>query len=211
MMDLEAVIIHIAKDQHHLTYYGRFHHKVRCRSNRRRLCTARYYSSSRASITTVIAGRGYYTAAGNIYCIDIRTGEQLWTAPGSFQAGAVDGGVPILLNVGTRIIKYNGLTGAVTRNMTGITGIASAGDIQFEIKPTYYCAYIQTLVGPAPPTIVPATFDGYYLVKLWLNGTTTNLSDRIAWNVSMAPLNTRFSGGSMQMMETSFTSTCSRL
>jgi outer membrane protein assembly factor BamB len=36
-----------------------------------------------------MAGRGYYTAGGMIYCIDMRTGEQLWAVPGSFNTGAI--------------------------------------------------------------------------------------------------------------------------
>jgi len=40
------------------------------------ITTANIYTSTAASIACIMAGRGYYAAGGNIYCVDIRTGEK---------------------------------------------------------------------------------------------------------------------------------------
>jgi len=68
-----------------------------------------------------MAGRGYYSAGGNIYCVDMKTGETLWAVPGSgmssfglgsFLVGATRSSAPVLYTFGSRFIVYDALTGA---------------------------------------------------------------------------------------------------
>jgi outer membrane protein assembly factor BamB len=158
-----------------------------------------YESESYPSISTVMFGKGYYTAnAGSavlgggsqpiITCVDIRTGEELWAVPGTCSAGIIEPltepmGMkyqPVIFDIGARIVKYDAATGVVLLNETGIpdamTGQFGSGYIN------YPYAVIKQHLGSDPYT-------GYYLVKFWLNGTATDISQRIAWNVTMDSFN----------------------
>jgi outer membrane protein assembly factor BamB len=146
-------------------------------------------SGSYPTVSTVMLGRGYYTTGGGFFgptgpqtitCLDIRTGEQLWTISGTFGGGTIEVSgstyTPVLYDIGARFIKYDALTGAVLLNETGVenamTGMMGSGFIN------YPYAVVKQHLGSDLHT-------GYFMVKLWLNGTATDISQRVAWNVSM--------------------------
>lgn len=85
--------------------------------------TTGMYRPNSPNIRTVMAGRGYYTTGNVIYCIDMGTGDLLWKTAGTFSHGATRNGAPVLYNLGTRFIEYNGITGAVSRNLTGVPNL----------------------------------------------------------------------------------------
>jgi len=143
--------------------------------------TGPHYPTSDSSISTVMAGRGYYQSDGMIHCVDIRTGEELWTTPGSFTHGMIDtvpiyidwGGelivwdtklVPTLINLGSQLIKYNALTGEVFLNETGIES-----EWNYLDNPYVY------------------TFDipNNQLTKWSCFGIATDFSERIIWNITV--------------------------
>ncbi len=126
------------------------------------------YSVTGVRISTVLAGRGYYTSGGQIYCIDMRTGEKLWNVTGSFNVGATrqTAGIfgttstPALYQFGSRFIVYDPLTGAMTLNVTGSA-------MNFFEDPYVYSGNITGR-----------------LIKWTTSGSSTNFADRIVWNVS---------------------------
>lgn len=122
------------------------------------------YSSSTYSISCIMDGRAYSSSGGNITCFDIRTGQTLWSVPGSFNAGAERSRVPTLYSFGTNFIAYNAITGAVTLNVTGLS-------MTFFDDPYVYSS------------------SGNYLIKWTVGGTSTNFTTRIIWNVTN-PLST---------------------
>ena len=70
------------------------------------------YAKTSASVNVVMAGRGYYAANNAIDCINVTTGQELWTAPGSYNFGAITGTaaislLPELVSIASdRIIKF---------------------------------------------------------------------------------------------------------
>ncbi len=117
------------------------------------------FTSNPPNIRTVMAGRGYYTAAGNIICVDMRTGETLWSTPGSFNVGAREGRTAYLYSFGTRFIKYDAITGAIALN---VTGLSSA----MYVHPHVY------------------SVSGDRIIKWSVEGTSTNFDSRIVWNIT---------------------------
>jgi outer membrane protein assembly factor BamB len=117
------------------------------------------FTSSPPSIRTVMAGRGYYTASGNIICVDMRTGEQIWSVPGSFNAGAREGRTAYLYSFGTRLIKYDAITGAVALNTTGLSSA-------MYVHPHVYSS------------------SAGRIIKWTVEGTSTNFTTRIIWNIT---------------------------
>lgn len=117
------------------------------------------FTSSPPNIRTVMAGRGYYTAGGNINCVDMRTGEMLWSTPGSFNVGAREGRTAYLYSFGTRFIKYDAINGAITLN---VTGLSSA----MYVHPHVY------------------SVSGDRIIKWSVEGTSTNFNSRIVWNIT---------------------------
>ena len=95
------------------------------------------YASNVASIDAVMVGKGYYNSGGMIHCVDIRTGEELWTTPGSFTQALIDARVPMywegqvagylnaptLVSVDSNLIKFDGITGEMVLNVTSIAGM----------------------------------------------------------------------------------------
>jgi hypothetical protein len=132
------------------------------------------YSPSSVSIRTMMAGRGYYTAGGAITCVDMKTGEVLWTRAGeSFNVGAVRSGVPTLYSFGSsRLIAYNGISGAVTLNVTGAS-------MNFFDDP-----YAYTYVGAQQSTTAARNGTGYFY-KWTVAGSSTNFTTRIIWNTTI--------------------------
>ncbi len=117
------------------------------------------YSATVPTIRTVMNGMGYYTTGGMIYCVDMQTGNQVWSVPGSFNTGAERSRVPVLYQFGSRFIAYNALTGAVTLNLTG-------QPMTFFDNPYVY------------------TSSGGRLLKWDTTGTSTNFTSRILWNIT---------------------------
>jgi outer membrane protein assembly factor BamB len=116
-----------------------------------------------------------------IHCVDIRTGEELWTTPGSFTQGVIETVpiyvpwgeelivwdveyVPTLLSIGSRFIKYNGLTGEILLNETGIDS-----EWNYIDNPYVY------------------TFDMFtgQLIKWTSFGIAADFSERVLWNVTV--------------------------
>jgi outer membrane protein assembly factor BamB len=131
------------------------------------------YSTSSININTVMAGRGYYTYSGSIYCVDMRTGEQLWSVPGSFNVGATRSAQPVLYSFGSRFIVYNAITGAMTLNVTGLS-------MAFFVDPYVY------------------SVSGNYLIGWSVEGTSTTFASRILWNVTNVLPNTSSSHSLIQ-------------
>jgi PQQ-like domain len=139
--------------------------------------SAGWYAGNAASIDAVMAGRGYYQSGGVIHCVNIRTGEELWTTAGSFTQAIIDARVPVywegqvsgytiaptLINTDSRLIKYDGLTGEIVLNVTGIAGMHMID------YPNVY------------------TYDGQNqcLVGWSCLGDTEDFSQRMLWNVSI--------------------------
>ncbi len=132
--------------------------------------TAGWYEGYAISIDTVMAGRAYYQSGGMIHCLDLRTGTELWTTPGSFTQAIIDAApvyhegqvsgytnAPRLINVDSMLIKYDALTGEVLLNVTSITGTHLIDN------PYVY------------------THDGQNLTKWSIFGDTANFSERVIW------------------------------
>jgi hypothetical protein len=159
------------------------------------LYTATLAPSSSASVPSVIySGRCYQTMTVPIngvptscaVCYDLRTGEQYYAIPISQggvtptsilmyrdQSGiAVPGtearleGYVELLSIGTRLLKINPLTGAVTTNVTGMSGT----------KIGSYVISMQT----------NNTATGNRLINWTLIGTSNNFASRVVENRSVA-------------------------
>jgi outer membrane protein assembly factor BamB len=154
-----------------------------------------------------MAGRGYYSTGGKIYCVDIRTGEQLWVANGGYTFGTLTdtyigptriisvaeypGALtttfsPKLVSIGgSRFVKYDGMTGNVLLDIEGIAGTFVGYDGQY--------AYIVQRDPDAPfyqgspgAWVDPAT---YFLYKVDTGGTETDITKRIIYKVEY-PFNT---------------------
>jgi len=123
------------------------------------ITTSNQYSATAANINTIMAGRGYYTSGGKIYCINMSDGQQLWSVTGSFSVGATRNRVPVLYNFGTNFTVYDALTGAVTLNVAGL--------------PSVYWL---------DPYVISSS--GGRLIKWDTTGTSTNFTSRIVWNVT---------------------------
>ncbi len=130
------------------------------------------YSATNVNIRTIMAGRGYYTAAGNIVCVDMRTGKELWSVPGSFNVGANRNGVPTLYQFGSRFVVYNGMNGAVSLNTTGMS-------MAFFDDP-----FVYSYTGATQSTTAARNGTGN-AIKWTTAGTSTNFTSRIVWNTTI--------------------------
>jgi outer membrane protein assembly factor BamB len=100
---------------------------------------------------------------------------------GKFSAGVVDASYsPVLFDVGERIVKYDALTGAVLVDEPGVPGAMSGFFGMGFIDYPY--AYVKQHIGLDPTT-------GYYMVKLRIDGTATDISQRVVWNTTMDSFN----------------------
>jgi outer membrane protein assembly factor BamB len=123
------------------------------------------YSSSVYSISVIMAGRAYASAGGNIVCFDLRTGQMLWSVPGSFNVGALRGSTPALYSFSSsRFIAYNALDGSVMLNVTGMS------------MTMFDDPYVYTLTSTS-------TTPGF-LIKWDTTSSSTNFDSRIVWNVT---------------------------
>ncbi len=159
-----------------------------------------FFSANKATVGVVMYGRGYISGAdGFIHCVNTTTGQEIWAVPGSFTLGCVEytpavfsfvsGSYnPVLYQIGVNFVKYNALTGAVMVNMT--MGTAVWGDPVGPMAPNpNYLGFVQ------PYAYIRQDIGGkYYLIKFDTTGSTTNLTQRIAWNVSF-PEGVRHSSG----------------
>jgi hypothetical protein len=119
------------------------------------------YSSSVPNIRTVMAGRGYYSAGGMIHCVDMRTGEELWSVEGSFNVGTSRGRTAALYSFSsTRFVAYDAITGA---QILDVPGMSSSRWLD--------------------PYVL--TSSGGRLIKWDTSGTSTNFASRIVFNVSL--------------------------
>ena len=114
--------------------------------------------------------------------------KKIWSTPGSFTLGAIRNGVPALYLLGNRFIAYDGLTGAVTLNVTGMAMAANLYEAPYVYSAQNYARfdYQQTSKGTTLGTEVQTPIPR--LIKWTTEGTTTNFTERIVWNVSL-PVN----------------------
>ena len=147
------------------------------------------YTKTIMPITAVVAGRGYSSSGGNIYCVDIRTGKILWTKPGSFNVASIRGtiagttpyggsttgesGTPVLYSIGSRFIVYDGITGAVTLNVTGMSALGGSQGVGYAFSDPY--VYSRQTTGTGKPR---------FFIKWTTDGTNANFADRVIWNVT---------------------------
>ena len=142
------------------------------------ITTSSIYSSTPIRINTIMAGRGYYTSGGKIYCINMSTGQTLWNVNGSFNIGATRSRLPVLYEfTSTRFRVYDALTGAITLD---VPGMSMANEM-------YDDPYVFSQSGDR-------------IIKWTTAGTTSNFTERIIWNVStplaaMANANTLLQNG----------------
>ncbi len=147
------------------------------------------YGATTGTNTVVMAGRAYYMADNYIYCLDVRSGEHLWTKQGAYSFGTIENssataaeggaglynGVPTLVFWGSNsFVKYNGLTGAVTCNIT-----VADKNVRGYVANDYTYAYIYERT-PAADTVKGP----FRLIKLNMLGTGSDITQRIVYNVS---------------------------
>ncbi|XHH09990.1 MAG: PQQ-binding-like beta-propeller repeat protein [Candidatus Bathyarchaeia archaeon] len=177
-----------------------------------------YGTSASGSPSVIYMGRAYQTMYVSIngvptqcaVCWDIRTGEQYYaipisqggvtpqvvsyTAPG---VGAVEGSggdqtySVSLISLGTRLIKINPYTGAVTLNVTGMTPQLLGGS-QGSVSQTGFYAdpFVISI-----QTIGTGANTQYRLINWTTAGTTTNFTARIMNNVSLPWGSVTYGGG----------------
>ncbi len=127
-------------------------------------------SASNPTISTVMAGRGYFTASGMIHCIDMRTGQTFWKIPGSFNVGAQRGRTTALYSFSSnRFIAYDAFTGSVLLNVTGMS-------MAFYQDPYVYT----TVTGPERGVL-----GNLRLIKWDTSSNAADFASRIVYNVSM--------------------------
>jgi hypothetical protein len=124
----------------------------------------------------IMGGKGYWTGDGNIHCFDAHTGEELWQVPGSFDFSAIENGQPELVSTSTQnLIKYDGFTGKVLVNITGIIG-SKFRNFDTSTASVFGGYVLDTQkVG-----------SNYYLVKWSFLGSDTNFTNRIALDCAVA-------------------------
>jgi hypothetical protein len=157
------------------------------------------YGATAGTINVVMAGKAYYTASNMIYCVDVRSGQRLWTVPGTYSFGLVENssapateggaglynGAPCLIYIGNnptnssqfQFIKYDGFTGAVKQNIT-----TTAGGTYVYFGNDMYYAYVH--FRPASVTSALSLDGPFYLLKINMLGSTSTLAQRTVWNVS---------------------------
>jgi hypothetical protein len=147
------------------------------------------YAASAASINVVMAGRGYYQAGSKICCVDITTGELLWSTTGSYTFGLIEGTAtlsqsPVLVKISAAgnsptagnltLQKYDALTGAKTLDVT----IASDSGAKYTfLAMDYTYAYVAQV-----PAGVDEHFGPCNLFKIKITGTET--TNRVVYNVN---------------------------
>jgi outer membrane protein assembly factor BamB len=82
------------------------------------------YQSGGPGGVVIMMGRAYYSTTDGLHCVDVHTGEQLWTTPVSGLSGtlfALPGPTPYLWTISTTAFRrYNAETGALTKTVTGM-------------------------------------------------------------------------------------------
>jgi hypothetical protein len=132
-----------------------------------------YYSATSYSINVVMAGRGYSSAGGNITCIDIRTGEVLWSVPGSFHVGSIRGRSPVLYEFSRsgRFRIYDALTGEVELDVEGMYPLGGSQGLGIGFQDPY--VYSSQRIG-----------DQEYLIKWTTEGNSDDFAERVVLNVT---------------------------
>ena len=127
------------------------------------------FSSTTPTIYTVMAGRGYFTAGGQIHCVDMRTGDELWAVDGSFNVGSRRGRTAVLYSFGgTSFIAYDAMTGNKILDVPGMR-------VSFYRDP--YC--YSTVTGPERG--IPGNLQ---VIKWDTSGSSSDFASRVVWNIS---------------------------
>jgi hypothetical protein len=133
---------------------------------------------SEPTINVIMTGRGYYSAGGRLYCIDIHSGEQLFDVPGGVDVGSIRSNDPVVIDIGSRgFTVYDGITGAEELDRDFPTSLS----FEFWEDPYVYSlqnyrSYQQSQIYDEVET---------RLIKWTTEGSTSNFDNRIIWNVSM--------------------------
>jgi outer membrane protein assembly factor BamB len=148
-------------------------------------------------MTRAVAGMGYYSATDGVHCVDLTTGKELWVRKDvsisiatvenyvvRAQGPPIDSYNAILMSVGTQLLKYSAYTGDLICNVTGMSGT-------FDPTP-HYNAGITSPSGAGGNEVGMQQFvystsgsgANRRLIKWTTQGSSTNFTSRIAWNVS---------------------------
>ena len=146
-----------------------------------------YYAGNAAvnPVNTILAGMGYYTYEGNLHCIDVHTGQELWAKPISFSFGQVEAGaaysttqeintlpsggsalMPYLVSLSPNLLKYDAFTGNLAVN---VTGTLTSGTVAWP----YIFSYTGTYAA-----------GNRRLIEWDARGSSTNFTSRILYNVT---------------------------
>ena len=136
-----------------------------------------YYDQNNIEFGAVMAGRGYWNGGGQIHCVDIRTGEELWAMDGGFDFAAIEvesvtSATPILVSIRTprgRLIKYDGLTGEQILDVPNFEGTRDWDNI---------------IIDPIGGYIVDSDRADTQMIKYTIFGDTEFFEDRIVWNIT---------------------------
>jgi len=142
-------------------------------------------------MTRAVAGMGYYSSTDGVHCVDLTTGKELWVRNDvsisiatvenyvvRAQGPPIDSYNAILMSVGTQLLKYSAYTGDLICNVTGMSGT-------FDPTPKLNEASEGNSLGMQQFVYsVNGTGDGRRMIKWTTQGTSTNFTSRIAWNVS---------------------------
>jgi hypothetical protein len=137
-------------------------------------------------MTRAVAGMGYYTSTDGVHCVDLNTGKELWVRNDvSFtiattenylvraQGPPVDSYNAILMNVGSQLIKYSAYTGDLICNVTGMSGTWDPTPYENDGYGVQTYVYSTQTIGSQR-----------YLIKWTPQGTSTNFTNRIIYNVT---------------------------
>ena len=137
-----------------------------------------------------VAGMGYYNGPDGFHCVDLRSGDELWVKKDMSptialvenyvvraQGPPVDSYNAYLMQLGSTLRKWDAYTGESILNVTGMSGTYDptpydAGDYGLQT----YVYSTQTISGQR------------YLIKWTPQGTSSNFTSRIVYNVTY-PLN----------------------
>jgi outer membrane protein assembly factor BamB len=142
-------------------------------------------------MTRAVAGMGYYSSTDGVHCVDLTTGKERWVRNDvsisiatvenyvvRAQGPPIDSYNAILMSVGTQLLKYSAYTGDLICNVTGMSGTFDSTPKLNEASEGNSLGLQQFVYS------VNGTGDGRRMIKWTTQGSSTNFTSRIAWNVS---------------------------
>jgi hypothetical protein len=125
------------------------------------------YAADAPNIKVIMAGRGYYTLNNIIHCIDMQSGQELWSVNGTFSVGTErapterDRGYPVLYEFGSRFRVYDALTGQISLDVPGMAMVGHFWDDPYVVS-----------------------YSGGRLIKWDTRSSTTTFAERVVWNIT---------------------------